>query len=171
MRTVVLSLGVGFMAWAAGCSEGGPVQVEARDGPAIRADGLESRYAWVHGRDSTVYNADVHKLVVETIDKELAKKGFEKSDSVAAGFWIEYHLTRDKETDASVSAHGIEHPVGTVVVRLLDPATRRVIWEAYATARIVANAPPDERKHRVEEGVHRMFQRMPPRRADGRATS
>lgn len=166
MRTFVWFMGVGIMAWAAGCSEGGPVQVEARDGPAIRANGLESRYAWVHGRDSTAYNPDVHKLVVDTIESELAKKGFEKSDTAAAGFWIEYHLTRDKETDASVSAHGIEHPVGTVVVRLLDPASRKVIWEAYATARLLANAPPDERKKRVEDGVHRMFQRMPPRRVE-----
>lgn len=152
-----------FAVILAGCSEGGPVQISANDGPAMRASGLGDTYAWLESADAAAQNPEVHSVLLKTIDQELARRGFSKADSESAGFWVAYRVIRENKTDSSVSAHGETYPRGTLIVLLVDPDTRKTIWAASAMARLLSNASPDERERRVQECVHQMFARMPPR--------
>ncbi|MBI5765021.1 MAG: DUF4136 domain-containing protein [Planctomycetes bacterium] len=146
-----------------GCSEGGPVKVYAQDGPAIRVSGLGDTYSWIDSGDGKAHNAEVHDLLVQLINDGLARRGFKKAAGTAPSFWIEYRVTKENKTDSSVNPHGVDYPIGTLIIRLFDPGTKQKIWAASATARILANAPPDERKHRVQDAIQQMLSKMPPR--------
>lgn len=146
-----------------GCSEGGPVKVYAHDGPAIRISGLGDTYSWVDSGDAKAHNAEIHELLRQSIDEGLAKRGFRRAAGAAPSFWIEYRVTKENKTDSSVNPHGVDYPIGTLIIRLFDPGTRQKIWAASATARILANASPDERKQRVQDAIHQMLDKMPPR--------
>lgn len=153
----------GVLAGVLGCSEGGPVDVDGRDGPAIRMSGLGERYAWVQSTEGHASNPEIHALLTEAIEAELQRKGFRKVEGNAPDFLVEYRVTREDKTDFSVNPHGVTYPTGTVIVRLLDPPSQRSIWAGSATARLLANAPPAERQKRVEDGIRRMLNRMPPK--------
>lgn len=162
-RTLIVSIALlGFV--LAGCSEGGPVKVYAQDGPAIRVSGLGDTYTWIDSGDAKAHNAEIHELLRQSIDEGLAKRGFRRAAGAAPSFWIEYRVTKENKTDSSVNPHGVDYPIGTLIIRLFDPGTRQKIWAASATARILANASPDERKQRVQDAIHQMLDKMPPRK-------
>lgn len=152
-----------WMAGLAGCSEGGPIQVSANDGPAMRASGLGSSYAWAENSEAAARNPDVHSVLTATIDEEFSRRGFTKADAKSAAFWIAYRVIRENKTDAGVNPHGETYPRGTLVLQLIDPATKKTIWAASAVAKLLANAPPEVRERRVQEAIHKMIALMPPR--------
>lgn len=163
-RVLMLAIGL-FTAGVSGCSEAGPMEIHAHDGPAIRVSGLEGNYGWLESPGASTQNPGIHEVVIETIDDELAKRGFAKSAGAGAGFLVEYVLFKENKTDSSVNPHGVVYPRGTMIIRLLDPGSRQLIWGASATANILTNAPPEERRQRVHEAVHKMLSKMPPRKA------
>jgi hypothetical protein len=163
MRTRFKFLVCGVLAALLGCSEGGPVEIGAHDGPALRVSGLGESYAWAQSADASAPNAEVHALLMNAIDRELQRKGFRKADGGPSDFLVEYRVTKEDKSDFSVNPHGVTYPSGTLLVRLIDPPTQRSIWVGSATARILANAPPAERQKRVEDGIRRMLSRMPPK--------
>ncbi|HUN81354.1 MAG TPA: DUF4136 domain-containing protein [Phycisphaerae bacterium] len=160
MRRIVISMSC--MACAlAGCAEGGLIKVDANDGPAIRMSGLGSRYTWAQMPDPALGNPEIQAVIADLIDQELARKGFEKSDVPSASFWIDFHVMKEEKTDSSVYPHGVIYPRGTLIIRLIDPPTHRIIWAASAQAEIMASATAEERRDRVQNAVRMMLARMP----------
>ena len=154
---------IGCLSAIAGCAEGGPVAVEARDGPAMRKNGLGNTYAWFQARNNSAENPDVHAVITDAIDAELAKKGFTKTDQKTASFWVGYRVIRENKTDSSVYPHGVTYPKGTLIIRLTDPTTKKAIWAGSATAHLLTNATPEERMSRAQEGIRKLLDLMPTR--------
>lgn len=161
MRWICLFVVAGFVS-ISGCSEGGPVQVDANDGPAMRMSGLGETYDWAISPNEPA-NREIQAALVATIDEELSKKGFSKAGPSAASFWVETFVIRENKTDSSVYPHGVVYPQGTLIIKLIDPASRRVIWASSGQGKILTNASPDERRQRMREVVGQMLSRMPPK--------
>jgi hypothetical protein len=124
--------------------------------------GLGGRYAWSAANTGPA-NADVLAAIKETIDGELSRRGFGKADP--ADFFVEYHLLKENKTDSSVYPHGVVYPSGTLIIWLIDPSSRKIIWASSAQGRVLTNASPDERRSRISDVVRQMLDRMPPKTA------
>lgn len=54
---------------------------------------------------------------------------------------------------------------GSLVLDMIDVATRKLVWRAAATAEIDVDVPQDERRARLERAVAGMLEQFPPRLA------
>jgi Domain of unknown function (DUF4136) len=83
-------------------------------------------YSWTQGQPSAV--KAINAQIVAAVDRELGALGMSKSTSGPGDVMVAYYsLTRtDVNVDAKADAQGKrpEYSVGTLVVALLDPATR-----------------------------------------------
>ncbi len=158
-----------FALWAlvhavglAGCSAGGPITFASSYGPGIKFSGLGSNYGWApEGPNERIGSEELHKFVRVSVDKHLAEKGFALNTSSAVDFWIAYRLARRQETDSSVVASGMVVEAGSLILEVLDPASRELIWRGIAHAQISDSDPPDVREQRLEAAVRGLMDRFP----------
>jgi hypothetical protein len=65
--------------------------------------------------------------------------------------------------DALRDTHAIEGQRGTLVVDLIDPATRLPFWRGVASGALDPRAAPAAREERLREAARRLLARFPPR--------
>jgi len=127
--------------------------------------------------DSSLLDARIRAAV----ESELGARGYAKTDA-APDFLVAYHLALDKRlqttsVDDYYGGAGYRHwggpgftttyvrefEVGSLVLDLLDPKSRELVWRGSATAEIIPTATPEEREARIREAVRRMLERFPPK--------
>ncbi len=146
----------------AGCSAGGPITYASSYGPGMKLSGLGSTYAWApEGSEERAGTEELHELVHDSVDKHLAEQGFALKPSSPVDFWVTYRLARRQQADSTVLASGEIVEAGSLVLKVLDPASRELIWRGIARARIQESDPPDVRKQRLEAAVRGLMQRFP----------
>ena len=50
---------------------------------------------------------------------------------------------------------------GSLLVFMFDSQTERMVWQSSATAEITDEAPPDQRRARLDEAIKLMFTSLP----------
>jgi hypothetical protein len=108
------------------------------------------------------------------VEKELARRGFEKAGDDPADLLVHYHASVSQEIDIRQldppSSYGAEYDPpfvydkGTLFVDLVDPVTDRVIWRGWAEGsleRVVDNQAWME--SRIDETVAKILGRLPNR--------
>jgi hypothetical protein len=162
----------------AGCSS---VQVTQDYDPATDFAKLRT-YGWL---DGSTQRGDVDQLtaerIVRAVDAELAARGFAKAEA-KPDFLIHYLASvaqRIESRPTTVSAgygwrHGYAgvasneidtYDEGTLVLDVIDPATKNLLWRGTAKAAVQANRTPDEREARIREVVRQILAQFPPTRA------
>jgi hypothetical protein len=130
MRTLLLT---GLIVGVVGVAGLGQTKYGVKVDVDRKADfaGLKT-YAW-----STRYSAvdpAVHAQVVAAIERQLAALGFTKQEAGPADVLVVYDAQRRTDVDlkgpASKEGERPTFPVGTLVVRLLDPASGRALYHA-----------------------------------------
>lgn len=150
------------IATLAGCNAGRPISIVSSYGPGIKFSGLGPTYAWApDAAEQRAGSAGFHELVHNSVEKHLAAKGFILSPTGPADFWITYRVARREKTDAGAVAHGETIEVGSLVLEVLDPATRAFIWRGIARARIFDSDTPDVRKQRLEAAMRGLMEKFP----------
>jgi hypothetical protein len=116
----------------------------------------------------------------EAVDRELGAKGFVATSGDLADFLMSYTVktrrtseVRDipasysQETDWGRTGGGdqynVQHTEETLVLAVLDPASRKQLWSALAQTQLPADPAPDNLTKQVNEIVARMLQGFPPR--------
>ena len=56
------------------------------------------------------------------------------------------------------------YPVGTVVIDMVAPSMKSVVWRGVAQAEVDLEKKPEERRVRLEKAVHDMLKEFPPKR-------
>src|SRR4029077_7362158 len=122
-------------------------------------------YAWTSSQPSFVPAIDAE--VVAAVDRELAALGLAKvCGSPSDGFFPYGSLSRTdvdvKAKPAGKSGPWPEYPVGTLVVALLDPESRRQLFRARADTPI--DLEPAKLKATIDASVSQMFAKYPTRK-------
>jgi hypothetical protein len=135
-------------------------------------------YAWTRGTElSDQLN---HGRVVRAIESQLAAKGLTKVDAGAGpDLLVAYHASFDKnlQIDAfgdgwggarfggrrSGTATTHEIVTGTVVIELVDAATRSVVWRGMASNDLDPGASPEKREKNITKAAQKVFENYPPR--------
>jgi uncharacterized protein DUF4136 len=136
-------------------------------------------YAWVHGQE--LQDELNHKRVVTAIDAQLAAKGLTRVEATGSpDVLVAYNAGFDRNLqiegssmdwggplyrgNRNGSARVAEIVTGTLVIGLLDPETKSVLWRGVATRDIDVKASPEKRDKNVNKAVAKLFDHYPPKR-------
>jgi Domain of unknown function (DUF4136) len=131
------------------------------------------------GQDPRVRDPAVRALIVRTVERELAARGFRRVEpSAGPDFLVDFFGWTQERTDVRQSGSGLRGSGytydpgassaavtdvrtlrdGTLIIDVLDAATRRRTWRGTATDSAVAGTGPGA----VEGGVVALLERFPP---------
>jgi len=104
---------------------------------------------------------DIREMVHRTIEDELLAKGYQKSESEPADFWVAARLSRSPQGDARAEVPFEEYTEGSLFVYVVNPATRQWLWRSWADTRLNPSNPPDVKRKRLEQAVRMMLKSLP----------
>ncbi len=140
-------------------------------------------YSWYPDKSSTIgVYPDRMKLVAGAIkaavEKELGAKGIKPSATGKSDVLVVYHAgarTKKEQEDWGYK-YGMHTPrstgpyeqvtyrQGTLIVDLIDPTSKEVVWRGIANAVMSGSRPPTAKvKPRIQEAIGEMFSKYPPR--------
>jgi len=138
-------------------------------------------YSWMQRPGKLVEDARFDKTTVpirmrETIERELARKGYEQRGlGYRVDFMVCYHFALEKDLDAANVArqHGytskdVEGPgqrfeKGSLIIDIVHPETKKLMWRGIAEAEIVVSVSEEEKLRRTNEAVKRILAKFPPK--------
>jgi Domain of unknown function (DUF4136) len=89
-------------------------------------------YKWEHGWQA--YDKRVHQAILAAVDRELAAVGLTKKTSGPADLLVTYGSLRrvdiDPNSEPTAAGTRPQYDVGTLVVLLLEPASRKELFRA-----------------------------------------
>src|SRR5262245_16005684 len=120
------------------------------------------------------------RRVRSAVDAELQRKGFSLVDKRAASVFVNYRLGVETKLDVNTinTGHGCgrygrygglgttttvsEYQEGTLLIDLIDPASKQLVWRGTGQARIRQSSSPEERENRINEAVKEILADFPP---------
>lgn len=124
------------------------------------------------------------------VDRELAAKGFVRQDSDTPDFLVAYHVSLDKQRSVQhlndyygygpgwgytysgvrrpgyyaspSSTYVYEYEEGTLIVDIVKPEGRQLIWRGAARDEVRFSNTPENEGAQINEAVKRMMERFPP---------
>jgi len=137
---------------------------------------------------ATTAEADPEKLrqkvdpvLVPVIERELSARGLTKTTDNAAllvnyyvlvtigqsSQYVGQFIPSTPEWGLPIVMGGTQalraYPVGTVVIDMVAPSMKSVVWRGVAQAEVDLDKKPEERRVRLEKAVHDMLQQFPPK--------
>jgi hypothetical protein len=169
-----------------GCAPG--IDVHADWDPAARFEQMHT-WAWLPGSLDPALGAVpgrqadplVQQRIQRAIESGLATRGYVQLQSGAPDFYVAYHTAIDEKIDAQtvypgygVSPYGRVWPgppetyidtyeLGTVLIDVIDPESRQLLWRGTAQSRLQELKDPEQREARVRKAVEGMLSKFPPR--------
>ncbi len=185
-------LHVGFIACLfAICVSCSTFSVNTDYNPAYDFTNLKT-YAWLDndkapGSDARINNDLVIDRVQTAVESNLAARGYVKTSSAAADFMVSWlgaidkklqmqsidnfyrpygygALSRDPFRGGSAmrTTTSSEYEVGTLIIDILDPAGRKLIWRGTGKDRLRGSGNPEEITKRINEAVSAIMKDFPP---------
>jgi hypothetical protein len=120
--------------------------------------------------------------IIRSVDAELAVRGYRKLESGTPDFLVHALAAINQRLEAvpttttvgygwrgGYMAYGTGSEIrsydeGTLVLDVLSPAAKQLIWRGTAKAAVSANRSPEEREARIREAVAMILDYFPPRR-------
>jgi hypothetical protein len=134
-------------------------------------------YAWVEGM--VVKDNINHRRIVDAVNAQLAAKGLtEVGAREHPDLLVAYRGRIDEDQRISGVGSGWggyrwgrsgtlvvdEVLVGTLVVEIMNAGDGATVWRGIASRKVDANASPEKREKRIDEGVKKLFRNYPPPR-------
>jgi uncharacterized protein DUF4136 len=173
------------LAFASGFFACSGVRVTTDYDPSADFSGVRS-YAWFDERSGVQGDrADVTSLldrrVRSAVDAELQRKGLARVDKGAAKIVVTYHLGVETKLDVNTVNTGYgygrygrfggvggttttvsEYQEGTLLIDMIDPSSKQLIWRGSGQARIRQSSTPEDREKRINEAVKQILADFPP---------
>ena len=142
-----------------GCNGSRGVEIKTTWGPMVKYSDFGPTFGWVRGVDDTpAAEQALHELICKTVEQELIGKGYARNTAGNPELRIDYRIGRKSRPDQT--GHGY-HEEGALVLDMLDPSSRERYWRGIAKAKLHHEDPPDVRRKRVTEAIHRMLAGFP----------
>lgn len=168
---LVVSLVAGTI--AAGCA---PIHVNSYTEPGIPFH--FRTYAWAledsvsTGDPRLDNNRFFSERVHDSVDRELATRGFEKTGSGTPDLLLHYHASITQEIEITTITDRFEHcpncgtsvyDAGTLVIDLVDARTSRLVWRGWAEKVDAVIDNQDWMEEAIDMTVAQIMKRLPPR--------
>jgi len=124
-------------------------------------------YKWDGGWKA--YDKNIHQTILDAVDRELKGLGFEKRDSGTADVMVTYGTVRRTDVDlkskpSEGEAGRKQYDVGSLVVLMLEPGTRKELFRARVDKPIEVDVAKVQTV--IDEAVREMFEKYPTRKSD-----
>ncbi|GAA5216231.1 DUF4136 domain-containing protein [Corallincola platygyrae] len=142
-------------------------------------------YAWLEQPPEAAQTTSLHAVrVKEAVDEELNRRGMQVVDAESADVLVAYHLVVDTKYNVdnyynqwgyrgyhrsrttgfgmSTTSRVREYKVGTILVDLIDPKQKQVIWRGSVSSRLKKNVTPEERDVLIRQSVADLMAPYPP---------
>lgn len=149
-------------------------------------------YAWIPdpktpSGDPRIDSSLLDSRIRKAVEIHLSARGYVKEKSGTPDFWIGYHAAIDKKMDVEIlndyygygpgfgrfygaayappgtaSAYVHEYEEGTLILDIVKPDTRKLIWRGTAQASLNREATSEEKRERINEAVRRILKKFPP---------
>jgi Domain of unknown function (DUF4136) len=131
-------------------------------------------YKWVNVKGSAQQDQIVDAEIKQSVDRQLASKEMERTDSDRADLYIGYQLAVDHEiqwdawgtrafgagmgswTSSTIS-------IGTLVLDMYDPSTKQLVWTGYATKTIDPSSSPEKNAKKLDKTTAKLLKSYPPK--------
>ncbi|MBI5545260.1 MAG: DUF4136 domain-containing protein [Deltaproteobacteria bacterium] len=164
---------------------------------AVEAVAQYRTYAWMLNASGDPSSPDRNPIVGERIqlavDRELAKRGYQRVEAGPADFMLGWHasLTDKVDVQAVNGYYGYEwdpvfgpvgvggsgyalEPVtevreykqGTLILDVVDSEANKLVWRGVAEAELSANPDQKERQEKIDEAAKKLVERFPPERQE-----
>ncbi len=153
--------------------------------PAANFSGLKT-YAWLPepetgGDENKARNPLMDAYIRTAIEQGLAAKGYTQSES--PDFQVGYHASLAGKQSVQVYntyygygpgwygpaviapapvAQVYEYAEGTLLIDIVDPAARKLMWRGSANADLNRNPSTEEKQRKVDAAVEKILKRFPP---------
>jgi len=156
------------------------MKVRAEHDPKARFRSTGS-YSWmtIPGKlagDARFDKTTIARRMREIIEEELGRKGYEhRGLGYRVDFMVCYYAAVEKDLDAQnaakqrgytsedVGGSGQRFEKGTLVIDIVHPETKKLMWRGIAEADIVVSVSEAEKLKRTSEAVRRILAKFPPK--------
>lgn len=167
----------------------GRITVRSHHEPGTGFSGLRT-YSWVPdpkilSLHPLVRSTELDERIRSTVDRELAAKGYRKSDSEQGDFVVRYWASVAREMGSkkirerptydgysvwrpwrprgtNTHTYSYDQKEGSLVIYILRSATGNPIWTGVAEAVLREKASQQERRQRLDSTIRRMLSKFPP---------
>ena len=136
-------------------------------------------YAWVRG--TVLPDEFNHTRVVNAVSTQLAAKGLSQvGEGANPDLFVAYHATFGRNLritgfstgfgpygfgpNRTGSAQTEEIVNGTLIVDIVNAATRNIVWRGIASKEVDVKADPRKRERNINKAAERLFKNYPPAR-------
>ena len=121
------------------------------------------------------------RRIRRAVDSELQRKGLSAVGPTEADALVAYHLGVESKLDVNTihSGYGYgrgvyrggmsthttvtEYQEGTLLVDVIEPKSKQLIWRGSGQSRLRQSSSPEERERRVDEAVGEILKSFPPK--------
>ncbi len=162
--TCGILLGALLIAVVCGCSE--PMKIRSAYGAKIPLSGFGPSFDWLprsrkRTGDYRADNPELHSLIQGLMESEFAAKGYEKQPTGVPGFWVDYYVARKRTGEALGASRYVEYEEGSLIIDVVDPQTRQLMWRGSAQAKLNDTDPPSARQAKIRQAVRGILKRFP----------
>ena len=133
-------------------------------------------YKWVSIEGASHPNQIIDAEIKQSVDSQLASKGFTKTDGDKADLYVGYQTAVDqqKQWNAYGMGGGIRFGggmataqsstinVGTLVVDVYDPATKQLVWTGSATKTLDPSSNQEKNQKNLNKAMQKLMKNFPP---------
>jgi hypothetical protein len=133
-------------------------------------------YKWVTIEHATYPNQIVDAQIKQSIDAQMASKGFTKTDGEKADLFVGYQVSLQKQTEWNAygmggglrwggmgTATSSTINVGTLVLDMYDPATKQLVWTGRATKTMDPNNSQEKKQKNLDNAMKKLLKNFPPK--------
>jgi hypothetical protein len=167
------------LALVAGCSS---MQVDADWNTNTRFDAFSS-WGWLPREappPGSGVTADplLRQRIEAAIEDVLAGRGYALAEQAPPDFLVAYHVAVERKLEARTLYSGYntgvwigpmwsetyidEYQLGTLLIDVIEPTRKEVVWRGRAQARVQEWSSPEQREARVREAVEKVLAKFPP---------
>jgi hypothetical protein len=133
-------------------------------------------YKWVTVEGATYPNQIVDAQIKQSIDSQLAAKGFTKTDGDKADLLVGYQVSiqQEKQWNAygtgglrwgggMATAQQSTISIGTLALDMYDPSTKQLVWTGRATKTLDPSANQQKKQKDLDKAMQKLLKNFPPK--------
>jgi hypothetical protein len=133
-------------------------------------------YKWVVIQGGMHPNQIVDAQIKQSIDSQLAAKGFTKADGDKADLLVAYQVAVDQEKQwnaygmgpgvrwgGMATATSSTISVGTLVLDFYDPAAKQLVWTGKATKTLDPSKSQEKNQKNLDKAMAKLLKNFPPK--------
>jgi hypothetical protein len=174
--TMVTKLGIALVLALVACTLTRAQEVTTNSMPGTDFSKYHT-YKWVTIEGATQPNQILDAQIKASIDSQLAAKGLTKKDADNADLYIGYQASIDQEKQWNAygmgggprwgggmgTATSSTINVGTLVLDMYDPSTKKLVWTGRATKTLDPGNSQEKKQKNLDKAMQKLLKNFPPK--------